>query len=164
MVKFFRRLHVDECFLFCVMSSGSVSSFNDEDYEVDENSDEEEQEEPGDYCKGSLRNVASGGLKWFYNSFRILYTITAIYIRLNYAHACWDPEKLILHYSVAVNLAESFVDNATVDVSKLTSSYKINLFRSVCKTGKLCCPKAQLVLKGFEIDLLSFVLWNSAPD
>lgn len=35
------------------MSSGSVSSFNDEDYEVDENSDEEEQEEPGDYCKGT---------------------------------------------------------------------------------------------------------------
>ncbi|KAJ7376060.1 hypothetical protein OS493_037167 [Desmophyllum pertusum] len=28
-------------------SSGSVSSFNDDDYEVDENSDEEEQEEPG---------------------------------------------------------------------------------------------------------------------
>lgn len=55
-----------------------------------------------------------------------------------------------------MNLAESFVDNATVDVSKLTSSYKINLSRSVCKTGKLCCPKAQLVLKGFEIDLLSF--------
>lgn len=38
--------------LFCVTSSGSVSSFNDEDYEVDENSDEEEQEEPGDYIKG----------------------------------------------------------------------------------------------------------------
>ncbi|KAJ7376065.1 hypothetical protein OS493_037173 [Desmophyllum pertusum] len=34
-------------------SSGSVSSFNDDDYEVDENSDEEEQEEPGDYCKGT---------------------------------------------------------------------------------------------------------------
>lgn len=88
MVKFFRRLHVDECFLFCLMSSGSVSSFNDEDYEVDENSDEEEQEEPGDYIKGSSRNVASGGLKWFCNSFRILCTITAIYIRLNYAYAC----------------------------------------------------------------------------
>lgn len=63
MFKFFRRLHVDECFLFSIMSSGSVSSFNDEDYEVDENSDEEEQEEPGDYCKGSFRNVASGALK-----------------------------------------------------------------------------------------------------
>ena len=99
------------------MSSGSVSSFNDEDYEVDENSDEEEQEEPGDYCKGSFRNVASDGLKRFYNSFRILYAVTAIFTRLSYAYACWDPEKFILHYSVAVNLAENFVDNATVDVS-----------------------------------------------
>jgi len=43
------------------MSSGSVSSFNDEDYEVDENSDEEEQEEPGDYCKGTLAIVTTGG-------------------------------------------------------------------------------------------------------
>lgn len=42
MVKFFCRLYVDECFLFCVMFSGSVFSFNDEDYEVDENFDEEE--------------------------------------------------------------------------------------------------------------------------
>jgi len=32
--------------------SGSVSSYNDEDYEVDENSDDEEQEDPNDYCKG----------------------------------------------------------------------------------------------------------------
>lgn len=39
---------------FSVISSGSVSSFNDEDYEVEENSDEEEQEEPGDYIKGTL--------------------------------------------------------------------------------------------------------------
>lgn len=133
MFKFFRRLHVDECFLFSIMSSGSVSSFNDEDYEVDENSDEEEQEEPGDYCKGSFRNVASGALKWFYNSSRILYRVTAIYTRLNYAHACWDPEKFILHYSVAVNLAENLVDNATVDVSiKLTSSYKILIWLVAC--------------------------------
>ena len=66
-----------------------MSSFNDEDYEVDENSDEGEQEEPGDYCKGSLTNAASGALKWFYNSFRILYTRTAIYTSwLNYAYAC----------------------------------------------------------------------------
>ena len=41
-------------FLFSVMSSGSVSSFNDDDYEVDENSDDEEQEDSGDYCKGKL--------------------------------------------------------------------------------------------------------------
>lgn len=34
---------------FC---SGSVSSYNEDDYEVDENTDEEEQEEPEDYCKG----------------------------------------------------------------------------------------------------------------
>lgn len=95
------------------MSSGSVSSFNDEDYEVDENSDEEEQEEPGDYCKGTLSNVASGGLKWFYNSFRIFYTTTAIY-RLNYAYACWDSGKFILHYSVAVNLAENEVDSVPI--------------------------------------------------
>ena len=89
MFKFFHRLlHVDECFLFSIMSSGSVSSFNDEDYEVDENSDEEEQEEPGDYCKGSFRNVASDGLKRFYNSFRILYAVTAIFTRLSYAYAC----------------------------------------------------------------------------
>ena len=87
MLKFFHRLNIDGCSVFCIMSSGSVSSFNDEDYEVDENSDEEEQEEPGDYCKGTLANVASGGLKWFYNSFRFLYTRTAIY-RLNYAYAC----------------------------------------------------------------------------
>ena len=40
-----------------VTSSGSVSSFNEEDYEVDENSDEEEQEEPGDYIKGTLCTV-----------------------------------------------------------------------------------------------------------
>lgn len=87
MLNFFQRLNVDGCSVFCIMSSGSVSSFNDEDYEVDENSDEEEQEEPGDYCKGTLSNVASGGLKWFYNSFRIFYTRTVIY-RLNYAYAC----------------------------------------------------------------------------
>lgn len=87
MLNFFQRLNVDGCSVFCIMSSGSVSSFNDEDYEVDENSDEEEQEEPGDYCKGTLSNVASCGLKWFYNSFRIFYTRTAIY-RLNYAYAC----------------------------------------------------------------------------
>lgn len=37
--------------------SGSVSSFNDEDYEVDENSDEEEQEEPGDYLKGIKERI-----------------------------------------------------------------------------------------------------------
>ena len=43
--------------LCSVKSSGSVSSFNDEDYEVDENSDEEEQEEPGDYIKGTLCTV-----------------------------------------------------------------------------------------------------------
>ena len=59
--EFFYRLNLDECFLFCIMSSGSVSSFNDEDYEVDENSDEEEQEEPGDYCKGTLAIVATIG-------------------------------------------------------------------------------------------------------
>lgn len=41
-----------------VTSSGSVSSFNEDDYEVDENSDEEEQEEPGDYIKGTLCTVA----------------------------------------------------------------------------------------------------------
>lgn len=29
-----------------------MSSYNDEDYEVDENSDDEEQEDPNDYCKG----------------------------------------------------------------------------------------------------------------
>lgn len=57
-----------------------------------------------------------------------------------------------------MNLAENFVDNAPTDVSKMTSSYKINLSRSVFKTGKLYCPKAQLVLKGFESDLLSIVL------
>jgi len=38
--------------------SGSVSSFNDEDYEVGENSDDEEQEDPGDYVKGTLCGVA----------------------------------------------------------------------------------------------------------
>lgn len=52
------------------MSSGSVSSFNDEDYEVDENSDEEEQEEPGDYCKGTTAPVMLANFKWFYNFFR----------------------------------------------------------------------------------------------
>lgn len=40
-----------------------MSSFNDEDYEVDENSDEEEQEEPGDYCKGTLANLSECN-KW----------------------------------------------------------------------------------------------------
>lgn len=60
------------------MSSGSVSSFNDEDYEVDENSDEEEQEEPGDYIKGTYvsqrkrENLAI--FKWLYNPFRVLFT------------------------------------------------------------------------------------------
>ena len=52
-----------------------------------------------------------------------------------------NSEKFILHYFVAVNLAENFVDNAPIDVSKVTSSYKINLSRSVFKTGKLCCLK-----------------------
>ncbi|XP_067025383.1 SRSF protein kinase 1-like isoform X1 [Acropora muricata] len=45
--------------------SGSVSSFNDEDYEVGENSDEEEQEDPGDYVKGGYHPVRLGDL---YNS------------------------------------------------------------------------------------------------
>lgn len=45
--------------------SGSVSSFNDEDYEVDENSDEEEQEDPGDYIKGGYHPVRLGDM---YNS------------------------------------------------------------------------------------------------
>lgn len=60
------------------MSSGSVSSFNDEDYEVDENSDEEEQEEPGDYCKGTSANVTreSCNFQVVLQSFRILYTRT----------------------------------------------------------------------------------------
>lgn len=35
-----------------------MSSFNDEDYEVGENSDDEEQEDPGDYVKGTLCGVA----------------------------------------------------------------------------------------------------------
>ena len=37
--------------------SGSVSSFNDydEDYEVGEETDDEEQEEPGDYIKGETK-------------------------------------------------------------------------------------------------------------
>ena len=43
----------------CSYSSGSVSSFNDDDYEVDENSDDEEQEESGDYCKGMLARICS---------------------------------------------------------------------------------------------------------
>lgn len=43
---------------FSVVCSGSVSSFNDEDYEVGENSDDEEQEDPGDYVKGTLCEVA----------------------------------------------------------------------------------------------------------
>ncbi|XP_020606027.1 SRSF protein kinase 1-like isoform X2 [Orbicella faveolata] len=50
--------------------SGSVSSFNDEDYEVDENSDEEEQEEPGDYCKGGYHPVRLGDL--FNNRYSII--------------------------------------------------------------------------------------------
>ncbi|XP_015774598.1 PREDICTED: SRSF protein kinase 1-like [Acropora digitifera] len=45
--------------------SGSVSSFNDEDYEVGENSDDEEQEDPGDYVKGGYHPVRLGDL---YNS------------------------------------------------------------------------------------------------
>lgn len=47
-----------DMFFFSVISSGSVSSFNDEDYEVGENSDDEEQEDPGDYMKGTLCGVA----------------------------------------------------------------------------------------------------------
>lgn len=43
---------------FSVVCSGSVSSFNDEDYEVGENSDDEEQEDPGDYVKGTLCGLA----------------------------------------------------------------------------------------------------------
>ena len=37
--------------------SGSVSSFNDydEDYEVGEDTEDEEQEEPGDYIKGEVQ-------------------------------------------------------------------------------------------------------------
>lgn len=50
--------------------SGSVSSFNDEDYEVDENSDDEEQEEPGDYCKGGYHPVQLGDL--FNNRYSII--------------------------------------------------------------------------------------------
>lgn len=50
--------------------SGSVSSFNDEDYEVDENSDEEEQEEPGDYLKGGYHPVRLGDL--FNNRYSII--------------------------------------------------------------------------------------------
>lgn len=136
------------------MSSGSVSSFNDEDYEVDENSDEEEQEEPGDYCKGTLAIVASVGLKWFYNSFRILYTRTAIYTRLNYAYSCWDSEKFILHYFVTVNLAENFVDNAPKDVSKLTSSYKINLSVACSKLENYAARKLNTYWEGLKLIFL----------
>ena len=39
-----------------------MSSFNDEDYEVGENSDDEEQEHPGDYVKGTLCGVACNEL------------------------------------------------------------------------------------------------------
>lgn len=39
-----------------------MSSFNDEDYEVGENSDDEEQEDPGDYVKGTLCGVACNEL------------------------------------------------------------------------------------------------------
>ncbi|XP_022795163.1 SRSF protein kinase 3-like isoform X2 [Stylophora pistillata] len=49
---------------------GSVSSFHDDDYEVDENSDDEEQEEPGDYCKGGYHPVRLGDL--FNNRYSII--------------------------------------------------------------------------------------------
>lgn len=52
------------------MSSGSVSSFNDEDYEVDENSDDEEQEEPGDYCKGTFCSSETCTLKVVFTGVR----------------------------------------------------------------------------------------------
>lgn len=57
LIFFLQTPKIDGFALFST-SSGSVSSFNDDDYEVDENSDEEEQEEPGDYCKGT--QVAKG--------------------------------------------------------------------------------------------------------
>lgn len=50
--------------------SGSVSSFNDDDYEVDENSDDEEQEDSGDYCKGGYHPVRLGDL--FNNRYSII--------------------------------------------------------------------------------------------
>ena len=42
-----------------------MSSFNDEDYEVGENSDDEEQEDPGDYVKGTLCGVACKELLFY---------------------------------------------------------------------------------------------------
>ncbi|KAK3740601.1 hypothetical protein QZH41_009719, partial [Actinostola sp. cb2023] len=50
--------------------SGSVSSYNDEDYEVDENSDDEEQEDPNDYCKGGYHPVQLGDL--FNNRYSVI--------------------------------------------------------------------------------------------
>ena len=47
------------CLLLYSFCSGSVSSYNEDDYEVDENSDDEEQEEPEDYCKGIYRSMCS---------------------------------------------------------------------------------------------------------
>lgn len=41
------------------LHSGSVSSYNDDDYEVDENSDDEEQEDPNDYIKGKFTCTVS---------------------------------------------------------------------------------------------------------
>ncbi|XP_032234665.2 SRSF protein kinase 1 isoform X2 [Nematostella vectensis] len=50
--------------------SGSVSSYNEDDYEVDENSDDEEQEDPNDYCKGGYHPVQLGDL--FNNRYSVI--------------------------------------------------------------------------------------------
>ncbi|EDO38245.1 predicted protein, partial [Nematostella vectensis] len=53
-----------------ILCSGSVSSYNEDDYEVDENSDDEEQEDPNDYCKGGYHPVQLGDL--FNNRYSVI--------------------------------------------------------------------------------------------
>lgn len=104
------------------MSSGSVSSFNDEDYEVDENSDEEEQEEPGDYCKGTfVSQRAREACK-----FQVVLQFLSHFVHKD---SDLNQNKLLILllrrrevYSsllcVAVNLAENFVDKVRAMVCR----------------------------------------------